>query len=52
MTNSKRLYNVYAVVNGQPITKINQRRMNKALAEAKAERLLAEGAARAYAVKD
>ena len=45
-------YNVYAVINSQPISKVNARRMSRENAEAKAAKLIADGSPRAYAVID
>lgn len=45
-------WNVYAVVDGQPIRKVNARRMSRGAANAKADKLVADGSPRAYAVKD
>lgn len=51
-TNGTGMYNVYAVVDGRPIAKVNARRMSRATAVAKADKLVAEGSPRAYAVRD
>jgi len=52
MKSKNEYYNVYAVVNGKPLAKINARRMSQALATAKADKLMADGAPRAYAIRD
>jgi hypothetical protein len=52
MKNATRMYNVYAVVGGMPIAKVNARRMTREAAESKAAKLVAAGSPRAYAVKD
>ena len=52
MKENNEYYNVYAVVGGKPIAKVNTRRMRRAVAESKVDKLIAEGAARAYAIKD
>lgn len=52
MKNKSPLYNVWAVVNSQPFAKINKRRMSREAAQAKVDRLLADGSPRAYAIVD
>ncbi len=46
------MYNVYAVVNGAPIAKVNARRMSRESATTKADKLVADGSPRAYAIPD
>jgi hypothetical protein len=50
MAVKKTLFNVYAVVNSQPIAKINKVRLGKEAAEKKVAQLIVAGAARVYAV--
>jgi hypothetical protein len=52
MKKNNEYYNVYAVVNGKPIAKVNVRCMSRKAAESKAAKLVAAGSPRAYAVKD
>jgi hypothetical protein len=52
MKENNEYYNVYAVINGKPLAKVNARRMRLAVAESKVDKLIAEGASRAYAIKD
>ena len=47
---AKTLYNVYAVVDGKPIARVNARRMSRELAMNTVSRLRAHGAARAYVI--
>ena len=51
-SNEATWWNVYAVVGNKPLTRMNVRRMSRETANAKANKLVADGAARAYAVKD
>lgn len=52
MKSKNEYYNVYAVVKGMPIEKVNARRMSRESAEAKAAKLMADGSPRAYAIPD
>lgn len=52
MKNDKVMYNVYAVIDSKPIVKVNARRMSQEAAQTKADKLIAEGSPRAYAIRD
>ncbi len=52
MKSETKYYNVYAVVNGEPIKKVNARRMSRESAWSKLDKLAASGVTRAYAILD